>query len=213
MSVGEKREIVITVEREVTGPDGASRRFSLSARFDRERASGAPSAEELGEATRSLVRQLEAALAHAGYPVPAARADRQLAELVETYRPRQSELVDVLEADGELTHGEAERLRTHLAAGPVKATAPTTAAAAAPSELAITDRPLAALPLANDRTPATPRPVAELITQYRIESLRQAGAVRARRQISFEEYMALKRHFAQASEGERAAPDPASRPS
>jgi hypothetical protein len=46
-----------------------------------------------------------------------------------------------------------------------------------------------------DRTPSSPRPVDELVRTYRIESIKQAGAVRARRQISYEEYMALKRHF------------------
>jgi hypothetical protein len=65
-----------------------------------------------------------------------------------------------------------------------------------------TDRPIAAMPLEADRTPSTPRPTGQLLDQYRIESLKQAGAVRARRQISFEEYMALKRHFsAQAAGG------------
>jgi hypothetical protein len=33
---------------------------------------------------------------------------------------------------------------------------------------------------------------------YQINSLKQAGAVRARREISFSEYMALKRHFQEA---------------
>jgi hypothetical protein len=43
--------------------------------------------------------------------------------------------------------------------------------------------------------------VPELLRTFQIETLRQAGAVRARRQISFEEYMALKRHFEAASAG------------
>jgi hypothetical protein len=47
--------------------------------------------------------------------------------------------------------------------------------------------------------------VEELLHTYQITSLRQAGAVRARRQISFDEYMSLKRHFAASEAG---APDP-----
>ena len=40
--------------------------------------------------------------------------------------------------------------------------------------------------------------------EYAVDSLKQAGAVRARREISFAEYMALKRHFQEAeANGER----------
>jgi hypothetical protein len=204
---------VITVERELPGPDGAIRRVALSARYELADRPEPPTAEELGEATRALDRELEEALGKAGFPSVPARRDRELAELIETYRPRQPDLVDVLESDGELTRTEAQRLRDHLVSTPAAAPAPTRGPAPPPpGEVPVTDRPLAALPLANDRTPSTPRPVAELLAQYRIESLRQAGAVRARRQISYDEYMALKRHFAEA-EGKAAVPGAGAGPS
>jgi hypothetical protein len=192
---GERREVVLTVERERLGPDGAPRRVSMTVRFDPAGPGGPPRAAELGEAIRALDRELDAALEAAGLPAPPVRRDRDLSELVETYHPRQAELLDVLEADGELTQGEALALRAHLAASPPLAVplppVPTV-------EVPVVDRPLAAMPLANDRTPTQARPVEQLIHEYRIETLKQAGAVRARRQISFDEYMALKRHFAEA---------------
>ena len=131
------------------------------------------------------------------------RPDRELTELVETYRPRQSELVDLLRDEGELTAVEHGRLREYLAAGttrlpdrsfedaPASARSPASRDGPAPTMAP----PLAAAPLESDRTPSTSRPVPVLLEQYQISSLKQAGAVRARRQISYEEYMALKRHF------------------
>jgi len=190
----ERREIVLRVEREVPGPDGAPRRVSLSARYDLAGRPSPPTPEELGEATRALDAELSAAIAYAGFPAAPVRSDRELDELIETYRPRQAELVDALESDGELSRAEAELLRAHLASAP--SAAPAVREAPPPAlGVPVTDRPLAALPLSNDRTPSSPRPVADLLVLYRIESLKQAGAVRARRQISYEEYMALKRHF------------------
>jgi hypothetical protein len=59
----------------------------------------------------------------------------------------------------------------------------------------VVDRPLAAAPVGVDRSLPPARPVADLLREFGITSLKQAGAVRARRQISFAEYMALKRHF------------------
>ncbi|HXQ48703.1 MAG TPA: hypothetical protein VN842_02850 [Thermoplasmata archaeon] len=195
MGALERREIVLRVEREVPGPDGAPRRVSLSARYDLAGRPEPPTAEELGEATRELDRELGSAIAQAGFPSVPVRPDRDLVELIETYRPRQAELVDALESDGELSRNEAQLLRTHLASNPPSAPPATRDAPPPPLEVPVTDRPLAALPLSNDRAPSNPRPVSELLGLYRIESLKQAGAVRARRQISYEEYMALKRHF------------------
>jgi hypothetical protein len=186
----ERTEVVVSVEVDAARPGEAPRRLRLEARF-RATASD-PGAAELGEAVAALDRDLGEAVRLAGFvPTAPARADRTLSELVETYRPRQAELVELLLAEGEVTAAEADALRGYLA-GPVAAGAPV---APPRDEIPVTDRPIAAAPLENDRTPIRARPVAELLSQYRIESLRQAGAVRARRQISFEEYMALKRHF------------------
>jgi len=200
-----RREVELSVEREFLDPSGGTRAVRLSARFDLEGARASPTSEELGDAIRTLERELGEAATRAGLTGPAARRDRELGELVDTYRPRQVELVDALESDGELTEREAALLRASLAA-PLPRREPAPAEPVPREEPPLTDRPLAAMPLANDRTPATPRPVAELLSTYHIESLRQAGAVRARRQISFEEYMALKRHFA-VGEGSDAPPD------
>jgi|HubBroStandDraft_2_1064218.scaffolds.fasta_scaffold147231_1 hypothetical protein len=189
----ERTEVVVSVEGEAARTGEPPRRLRLEARFPAHAAG--PTVAELGEAIAALDRDLAEASRLAGFaPTTPPRDDRTLSELVETYRPRQSELVELLLAEGELTAGEAEALRGYLA-GPVAAGAP---ALRPVEEIPVTDRPIAAAPLENDRTPSRARPVTELIAQYRIESLRQAGAVRARRQISFEEYMALKRHFAPA---------------
>lgn len=184
----------LSVEREVLGADGAPRRVRLTARIPSPAGTDGEPALRLGEELKTLSRQVDEAIAAAGWvPSTPPRGERGLEELVETYRPRQPELLDLLRAEGELTLSEYDRLKAHLAGTlPVSVAVPTPGSVEPP----VTDRPLAALPLANDRTPTTPRPVVELLSQYRIESLKQAGAVRARRQISYEEYMALKRHFA-----------------
>jgi hypothetical protein len=196
----EPTEVVLSVEGEAARPGESPRRIRLEARF---RVAGpGPTPAELGEAVAALDRDLSEATRLAGFaPTSPPRADRSLTELVETYRPRQAELVELLLAEGEVTPSEAEALRNYLA-GPATAATPP---ARPRDEVPITDRPIAAAPLENDRTPIRARPVADLLAQYHIESLRQAGAVRARRQISFEEYMALKRHFA-PSEAAAAAP-------
>jgi hypothetical protein len=196
------REVEITVERELVDAAGVPRRWRLSARFPMSADGVEPTAAELAAAYRDLDQRLERARAEAGLRGPAARAERSLEELVETYRPRQAELVEMLLADGELTEHEAELLRSAVAGSRPRAPVP-----AAPSAPGSTEF-LAAMPLANDRTPATARSVPELIATYQIGSLKQAGAVRARRQISYDEYMALKHHFAEAERAESAASPP-----
>jgi hypothetical protein len=186
----ERTELVVSVEQEAAPPGQPPRRLRLEAKFAA--GSRAPSASELGEAIVRLDRELAEAARSAGFaPTAPVRPDRSVTELVETYRPRQAELVELLLAEGEVTGGEAELLRSYLA-GPVAAGAP---ANPPRDEIPVTDRPIAAAPLENDRSSGRTRTVPDLLSTYRIESLRQAGAVRARRQISFEEYMALKRHF------------------
>ncbi len=192
----------LSVERPLDPANPIGGVARLTARFESGPDGSPPSHRELAEALESLRNDLDALLGPPLAAVPAARPDRGLSELIETYRPRQRELVDALLDDGEITRGEHAVLVAHLATvRPAARAAP----ASAPPERTF-DRPIAAVPIAADRSPETPRPVPELLRLYRIESLKQAGAVRARRQISFEEYMALKRHFGQ--QGSEEAPSP-----
>lgn len=188
-----RREIELSVKRPLgpNGPAGGVAR--LSTRFEVAAEAEGPSPAELARALDELTRDLEGLLGPSLAALPAQRADRDLKELVETYRPRQRELVDLLLDDGELTPGEHARLLASLeetrrpSPPPVPSPAATTPV---PSEAS-----LAAVPIAAERGLPAARPVPELLRTYQIASLKQAGAVRARRQISFAEYMALKRHF------------------
>ncbi len=173
-----RREIELSVERPL-GPhtDGTVR---LSARFEVDPNDTTVDPEDLSVALGHLREELTELI---GSPAAATHEDRDLVELVETYRPRQPELLELLREEGELSQREYELLRTHLITEPPK---PVTAARPAPAPSVSPATPVG---------PATPRAVPDLLREYHIESLRQAGAVRARRQISFEEYMALKRHF------------------
>ena len=190
------RPIRLEIERERIGPDGIPERIRLTMELPvgDDDTTGLPSTELLRQAIDELRATFHAAVE--GSP-SATAIPRELEELVETYRPRQLELIDLLRNDGEISAAEAERLRGYLAAGaPALGTvALRTEPAPLPPPL---DRPLAAIPLENDRTPSVARPIPDLLQFYRIETLKQAGAVRARRQISYDEYMALKRHFAAA---------------
>lgn len=174
-------------------------------------ADGRP-AEGWPELSARLQEALDAIAAEVAPPASGAGgSDRPLEELVETYRPRQPELLELLRDEGEITVLEYERLRTHLEHAGAGDGPDPQAFRTAGGEPPVTERPIAAAPLAQDRTPSTPRPAADLIRLYRIESIKQAGAVRARRQISYEEYMALKRHFQAAEAAETpAAPAPRS---
>jgi hypothetical protein len=185
-------EIELSVEGEVGDPSGGNpRRVRLVARVTPEGADGTSGSAMLAEWVAELGRVLDTALERMtlGSGRGGPRADRSLEELVEAYHPRQAELIELLREEGELTRTEHERLREYL-------TIPTAASAAPPPPPV--GRSLAEAPLERDRAPSTPRPVPQLLALYQIESLKQAGAVRARRQISYEEYMAVKRHFATA---------------
>ncbi len=188
-----RRQIELAVERPIgaRGPAGAVAR--LAATFDVDGESGGPTPSELSRALDELVRDLEGLLGPAVATVPAPRSDRPVDELVETYRPRQRELVDLLLEDGELTGGEHASLLAQLEARGVAAREPS---AVAPSERSpLGETPIAAVPIVAEPKLPPSRPVPELLRTFQITTLRQAGAVRARRQISFAEYMALKRHF------------------
>jgi len=189
-----RTEIDLAVERDVVGEDGVARRFRATSRLVLDPADAPAPEAELRERLRALADELDRSLPE-GRAVGGAREERSTKELVETYRPRQLELLDLLREDGELSSDEFARLRQYLVERP----------GGVVPEVPVTDRPIAAAPLALDRTPLVPRPVRELLELYRIESLKQAGAVRARRQISYEEYMALKRHFAPAETGSTGA--------
>ncbi|HYK93891.1 MAG TPA: hypothetical protein VEY07_07620 [Thermoplasmata archaeon] len=187
--VERRRPVDITLERSIPDPAGGPP-VVVRVAWHLDDGSDATSpvfAKEM-ESLRGQLDSAVAALVPKGTTL--ARAERSLDELIEAYRPRQPELLDLLRAEGELTTSEYELLRAYLA----RSESPRPAPAGVP----ITDRPIAAAPLESDRAPSTARPTEELLRVYQIASLKQAGAVRARRQISFEEYMALKRHFAAA---------------
>lgn len=182
-----RREFELSVERPVgsLGPTGSVARFAV--RFEPSADGAGPSPAELKSALEALLADLDAVV---GVPLAGAgagRPDRDLTELVETYRPRRRDLLDALLADGEITPVEHDRLMEHLGRRPADEPA-------APV-VAVPDRPIAAAPVSSDASLPAARPVPELLRTYQIASLKQAGAVRARRQISFAEYMALKRHF------------------
>jgi len=160
-----------------------------------------PTADELAEALRALESELEALIGGSEAPTPAVRTDRELKELLLAYRPRQPELVDLLRADGEISEAEYQRLRAHLEAHP-----PAPAPPPAPPVKATPPPPAAPRAEEPTRPSGAARPVEVLTRTYQIETLKQAGAVRSRREISFEEYMALKRHF--EAEAARRAPAP-----
>jgi hypothetical protein len=185
--------VELVVERPGTA-DGTGERVRLTARFEVNEGADGPSPQELAQALDRLRADLDTLVGPPLAAAPVLRPDRELAELVTTYHPRQRELLDLLRDEGELTAGEYDLLVDYLSldeARPPPLTPATT----------VVDAPLAAAPVVAERLPDRARPVPELLRAFQIESLRQAGAVRARRQISFEEYMALKRHFESTTEG------------
>jgi hypothetical protein len=176
-----RKELELSVERPLGSPlDPRSEVVRLTARFEVEGEGAGPTIEELEAALHALREEL------ALLPGAAQGPDRPLEELVQAYRPRQTELVDLLRAEGEITVGEHEILRAYVAQRtPERAESPPVAPPSLPRTTAPSPAPRA----------AGPRSVEAVIEEYRIQSLREAGLVRARRQISFDEYMALKRHF------------------
>jgi hypothetical protein len=183
------RPIELTVEREIPSSDPSHpTRVRLTVRLD-STAGGSPSAAEIAAGIAQLAGELDEALRTAGMGTAPGRPERDLPELLGTYRPRQRELVELLHDERELTDGEYRRLLDHLAKG-----GPEPTAAPLPSQ-PIVAAPLEAPAAPGARSGGPARSVPELLATFQIDSLRQAGAVRARRQISFEEYMALKKHF------------------
>ncbi len=178
-----RRDVEISVERPIhRGGAAGEGTVRLAEHLEFDEGTDGPPAEAIQAAFERL-RRAVATLA-LGEPRP----DRSIEELIETYRPRQPELLELLLDEGELTATEFERLRAHLETGaPARSPPPTPASPPAMTPPA-SERPSAA-------PPAATRSVDTLIRQYRIESLRQAGIIRARREISFDEYMSLKRHF------------------
>jgi hypothetical protein len=206
-----RREVELSVERPLEPDRPTAGVVRLSVRFDGGDAGQGPSPNELAQELDALRADLDALIGLPIAAVPAARPDRELTELVETYRPRQRELVDLLRDEGQLTPAEHARLAEYLALGgvpkppappPIPETERLIATVPIDRELPATARPEVA-PAPPPRATPSPaaRPVPELLRTYQISSLRQAGAVRARRQISFAEYMALKRHFEEEGRG------------
>jgi hypothetical protein len=201
-----RREVELSVERPLEPDRPAAGTVRLTVRFEGGEGSERPSPSELAQELDALRADLEAMVGLPIAAVPTARPDRELTELIETYRPRQRELVDLLRDEGGLTPSEHARLVEYLALRETEPK-PRTTLPASESERLIAMVPIDREPVRTPRpgvaeappsrpTPAPGvRPVPELLRAYQISSLRQAGAVRARRQISFAEYMALKRHF------------------
>jgi len=187
-----RREVELSVERPLRAGDPSGGTVRLSAKFEVAPDGSGPDHGELARALDDLQADLDGIVGPLLAAAPAVRPDRDLTELVETYRPRQRELVDLLLGEGELTTGEHARLVEYLSAPPAPAEPPTMV----PERRFET--PIAAVPIVASRVEEQGRPVAELLRQYQINSLKQAGAVRGRREISFAEYMALKRHFQEA---------------
>ncbi len=186
------------MERPLRADLPAAGTVRLAARFELAPDGSGPSHAELSRALDELQADLDGLVGPPLAAAPVARPDRDLTELVETYRPRQRELVDLLLGEGELTPGEHERLVAYLGAQPTRSEP------SRPPPAPRLEAPIAAAPIFASRPEERGRPVAELLRTYQIDSLKQAGAVRARREISFAEYMALKRHFQEAeANGER----------
>ena len=179
-----RKEVELSVERPLGSPlDPRSELARLTARFEVGPNGEAPTAEELEDALKTLREELER------LPGVASGPDRTLEEFLQAYRPRQPEHVDLLREEGEISTTEHQLLRGYFAQH-----TPSVAEAG----------PGAMGPAGNRSSPPSqaPRPagrarsVEAILSEYRIQSLREAGLVRARRQISFDEYMALKRYFA-----------------
>ncbi|MCI4362835.1 MAG: hypothetical protein L3K13_00805 [Thermoplasmata archaeon] len=196
----------LTVERELPASGAAGvERVRLSRELEPGE-DGLLTPERVSAELASLRASLDGALRSLGLAGAPPR-ERPLEELLETYRPRQGELVELLREDGEISELEYGSLRAYLGSGSGAGTVASSGGAeASPFVRPVTERPIAAAPLEGDRTPSNPRAVSVLLETFRIASLKQAGAVRARRQISFDEYMALKRHFSRAEETPAAPP-------
>lgn len=207
-----RRELELSVERRLADDEPGAGVVRLTARLEPAPDGSGPPRPELQAALGELVRELDALLGPAARTSTPPRAERGLAELVETYRPRQRELIDLLRDEGELTEREHAVLAANLPV-PVRTDAPAPRAAPPPPRAeptAAAERPVPPVP--TERGLPAARPVPELLRLYQIGSLRQAGAVRARRQISFAEYMALKRHFESSDTGSAAEERPSDRP-
>ena len=160
----------------------------LSAEFDVPAGGSPPAEAELREAAQALLEDMDRL-----WPNEArenAEGERSLEELLEAFHPRQPELVELLRDEGTISPQEYETLRRHF--GPVSRVGGPSGRHATPFVGGAADR----RPEGGARGAA--RTVPELLRIYGIESVKQAGAVRARRQISFEEYMALKDYFAKS---------------
>jgi len=186
-----RREVELTVERPLRSDGTNAGSVRLTARFETPDGRN-PDHAELARALDDLQADLDGLVGPLLASAPAGQPDRELTELVETYRPRQRELVDLLLAEGEITRGEFARLVEYLGAPP----APSEPTRPRPEPK--NEAPIAAAPILASRSDEPIRPVDELLRFYQITSLKQAGAVRGKREISFGEYMALKRHFQEA---------------
>ncbi len=152
----------LSVERATPSTDGRAPSIArLSVRFELNPADSRPSVDELHDALAELDRDLGEAVARLSRG-SSQSADRPLAELIETYHPRQVELIELLRSDGELSDGEATALRRHLSP-------PVASAGEPPARLGTSvdthpSRPIeGGAASIDDRIPPNPRSVEDLL--------------------------------------------------
>ncbi len=201
-----RKDVTVSLEQEVPSGEGeAPRRIRVTMTLEPGE-DGKVAPAETAEAIQTLSSVLESsasslALASGGTTGP--RPDRSLSELVESYRPRDLQLLDALLWEGEITPTEHEMLRSQLPKpGAVAAKVPLPSKEVAPSPPpsptpAPTSPPTAARPAASATGTARPsaRSVDQLLRELAIQDLRDVNRARGRELISYDEWAALKAHF------------------
>lgn len=196
-----RKDLTVSLEQEVPSSEGeAPRRLRVAMTLEPGE-DGKVSPSETSEAVRELSDLLQSSassLASASGSSTGPRPDRSLSELVQTYRPRDLELLDALLWEGEITPTEHELLRSQLPKpGAVATTAPSpsTEVPASPTP-APTSTPAPARPVpASGTARPSARSVDQLLRELGIQDLRDVNRARGREMISYEEWAALKAHF------------------
>jgi hypothetical protein len=174
-----QKEVVICLEGEVfRGGDVAPWKLKLSTTIEPDEG-GKVTERDIMDATENLRNILSSALRSAGtsesavaVPTPTVGPPRSLEVLNQVYTPRSVEHVDALMWEGQITAAEHSLLVSSMR---------------------------------GKSTPSQPvsrrqRGIEEMVRELRIESLRDANMARAKEQVSYEEWTALKRHFSEKRE-------------
>ncbi|MDE1820140.1 MAG: hypothetical protein KGJ23_07650 [Euryarchaeota archaeon] len=198
---GKPQGITVSVEEEaLPAGDTPARRVHLAMTL--QPAEGAEvTTEEVQAAVKLLSHHLESAIATLSEGGPSGagpRPDRPLPDLLETYRPRNLELVDALLWEGELTPTEHQVLQAAVRTPPERASKGPPPKTAPPPEAPLaTIAPSASSSQGPART--SPRSVDALLRELDLKDMRDANRARGRRMISYEEWAALKSHFEKRS--------------